>query len=214
MHIRRSGLAFNEEAVSHVVSAVLLMLIFLSVVSSAISVGIPLLGKALASMDVQRSKEILSSLDTAIRTSAQGTLEYRVYRGYLCGEKHPVEVTLTHASNNSVYKTIRFNSSLLGYKARGYPQVSVSYAPETWLQMQNGSKILHLGVLEIDYDFVSEPGYHRVRFDSETVNSSYAGNFTVYIDYHQYDRARYYFNVSRVDVEVRRVRMWDEEWRG
>lgn len=214
MHIRRSGLVFNEDAISNVISAVLLMLIFLSVFSSAISVAVPVLGKALASMDMQRSKDILSSLDTTIRRSAQGTLEYRLYRGYLSGEKQQIDMMLTYSSNNSIYKTIRFNSSLLSYKTQGYPSTSISYTPETLLQMQNGSKILYIGVSEIDYDFVPESGYHRIRFDSEWVNSSYTGNFTVYINYHQYNRKRYYFNISRIDVDIRKIKMWDEEWRG
>jgi hypothetical protein len=36
----------------------------------------------------------------------------------------------------------------------------------------------------------------------------------VHLNYHQYNRSRYYSNISRVDFEIKKISIWDEEWRG
>ena len=212
MHIEPSSLESNEEATSNLISTMLLMIIFTGLVLSAISFAVPLLGKAVAVADMQKAKDVLSSLDETMRTDAQGTLEYRLYHGYLSGEKQGIDVQINYSSNNSIYRTINLNGCTLYYKqAEEYPCPSVSYTTET--SLQNGS-VLRLGISEIDCDLVPQPGYHRIRFSSYQENSSHTGNFTVHLNYHQYNRSRYYSNISRVDFEIKKISIWDEEWRG
>lgn len=212
MHIGSSNLEFNDEAVSNIISTILLMVIFMVMVLSAVSFAVPLLGSALAVADMQKAKDILSSLDTSISTDAQGKLEYRLYNGYLSGENHGIDLEINYSSNNSIYRTVILSSSALSYRqVQGYPPPSISYIPET--SLQNGN-MLHLALLEIEYDLVPYPGYHRIRFNSHPENSSFTGEFTVHIRDHQYKRSRYFFNISRIDLEIRKISVWDEEWRG
>jgi len=210
MHIEPSSLESNEEATSNLISTMLLMIIFTGLVLSAISFAVPLLGKAVAVADMQKAKDVLSSLDENMRTDAQGTLEYRSYHGYLSGEKQGIDVHIY--SNNSIYRTINLSGCTLYYKqAEEYPCPSISYTTET--SLQNGG-VLRLAVSEIDCDLVPQPGYHRIRFSSYQENSNHTGNFTVHLNYHQYNRSRYYSNISRVDFEIKKISIWDEEWRG
>ena len=212
MHIEPSGLVSNKEATSNIISAVLLMIIFLGVVLSAISFATPLLGKALIAGDMQRAKDVLSSLDEAIRTNTEGTLEYRLYNGSLRGENQKIDLQINYSSNNSIYRTTSFNGCTLYYiQAEEYPSPSISYPPE--ISLQNESK-LHLVISEIDHDLVPQPGYHRIRFNSYSENSSHTGDFTVHLIDHQYNRSRYFFNITKVDLEIRKISIWDEEWRG
>jgi len=186
MHIEPSGLVSNKEATSNIISAVLLMIIFFGVVLSAISFTTPLLGKALIVGDMHRAKDVLSSLDEAIRTNTEGTLEYRLYNGSLCGENQRIDLQINYSSNNSIYRTTSFNGCTLYYRQAGeYPSPSISYPPEISL-----------------------------RFNSYSENSSHTGNFTVHLIDHQYNRSRYFFNITKVDLKIRKISIWDEEWRG
>ena len=212
MHIEPSGLTSNNEATSNIISAVLLMIIFLGVLLSAIAFATPLLGKVLTAGEMQRAKDVLSSLDEAIRTNTEGTLEYRFNNGSLCGENHRIDLQINYSSNNSIYSTNSFNSCTLYYRqAEGYPSPSISYSPE--ISLQNGST-LNLIISEIDHDLVSQPGYHRIRFKSNSETISYTGNFTVHLTDHKYKRSRYFFNITKIDLEKKRTSIWDEEWRG
>jgi hypothetical protein len=212
MHIEPSSLASNEEATSNIISTVLLMIIFLGVVLSAISFATPLLGRTLAAADMQKAKDVLSSLDAAIRTNTGGTLEYRLYNGSLHGENQRIDLHINYSSNNSIYRTISLNGCTLYYsQAQEYPSPSISYPPE--ISLQNESN-LRLVISEIEHDLVPYPGYHRIRFNSYSENISHTGDFTVHLTDHQYNRSRYYFNISRVDLEIRKISIWDEEWRG
>jgi hypothetical protein len=209
-----TSVLIDEKATSNIVSAVLLMLIFAGMLSSAISFAVPMLGNAAAVIEMQRAKDVLSLIDAAIRTNPQETLEYRLYNGYLNAENQRIDLLLINSSDNSIERTIRLNSSALYYKVQEYPSPSISYAPDISLQMQNDSKTLNLAMSEIYYDAFPQPGYHRIRLCSESFNYSYPENYTVHIIYHQYNRSRYYFNISRVDLEIRKISVWDEEWRG
>ncbi len=212
MHIEPSNLASNKEATSNIISTVLLMIIFLGVVLSAISFATPLLGRTLAAADMQRAKDVLSSLDEVIRTNTEGTLEYRLYNGFLCGEKQRIDLQINYSSNNSIYSTTSLYSCTLYYRqAEEYPSPSISYSPE--ISLQNKST-LHLVISEIDYDLVPQPGYHKIRFNSYSENNSHTGDFTVHLIDHQYNRSRYFFNITKLDLELRKISIWDEEWRG
>ncbi|MGP8320758.1 MAG: hypothetical protein ACT6FE_00320 [Methanosarcinaceae archaeon] len=210
MHIGPYSLASNEKATSNLISTMLLMIILTGVILSAISFAVPILGRAVAVADMQKAKDVLSSLDKSIRTDTQGTMEYRLYHGYLIEEKQKIDVQIKHL-NNSIYRTINLNSCTFNYKqAEDIPCPSISYATET--SLQNGG-VLRIDMSEIDCDLVPQPGYHRIRFSSYQENSSHTGNFTVHINYHQYNRSRYYSNIKRVDFEIKKISVWDEEWR-
>lgn len=211
MHIGPSSLISNKEATSNIISAVLLMIIFLGVVLYAISFTTHLLAKALIAVDMQRAKDVLSSLDEAVRTNSEGTLEYRLYNGSLCVEKQRIDLQINYSSNNSIYRTASLNGCTLYYwQAEEYPAPSISYSPEISLQNET---TLHLVISEIDHDLVPQPGYHRIRFNSFSENSSHTGDFTVHLIDHQYNRSRYFFNITKVDLEIRKISLWDEEWR-
>ncbi|MBU4075271.1 MAG: hypothetical protein KKI06_00905 [Euryarchaeota archaeon] len=209
-----TSVLIDEKAASNIVSAVLLMLIFVGVLSSAVSFAVPILGNAAAAIEMQRAKDVLSLIDAAVRTNPQTTLEYRLYNGYINAEKQRIDLLLINSSTGLTNESIVLKSSTLYYKAQEYPSPSISYAPEISLQMQNGNKTLNLALSEICYDALPQPGYHRIRFSSEVSNSSFTGEFTVHIRDHQYNRSRYFFNISRIDLEIRKISMWDEEWRG
>ncbi|HJH32640.1 MAG TPA: hypothetical protein C5S50_10825 [Methanosarcinaceae archaeon] len=212
MHIGPSSLVSNEKATTNLISTMLLMIIFTGVLLSAISFAIPMLGKAVAVADMQKAKDVLSSLDETIRTDAQGTLEYRLSHGYLSGNKQEIDVQINYSSNNSIYSTTNLNGCTIHYMpTEEFPCPSIRYTPET--SLQNGG-LLRLSLSEIDCDLVPQPGYHRISFSSYQENSSHTGNFTVHINYHQYNRSRYYSNISRVDFEIKKISVWDEEWRG
>ncbi|MGP8329731.1 MAG: hypothetical protein ACT6FF_05390 [Methanosarcinaceae archaeon] len=211
MHIGPSGLTSNEKATSNLISTMLLMIILTGVILSAISFAVPILGRAVAVADMQKAKDVLSSLDENIRTDTQGTMEYRLYHGYLSGEKQKIDVHIKYL-NNSIYRIINLNGCTLNYKqTEDIPCPSIRYTTET--SLQNGG-VLRLDISEVDFDLVSQPGYHRIRFSSYQENSSYTGNFTVHIKYQQYNRSRYYSNINRVDFNIKKISLWDEEWRG
>lgn len=233
MHIEPyTSVLIDEKATSNIISAVLLMLIFVGMLSSAVSFAVPILGKAAAAIEMQRAKDVLSLIDAAIKTNPQETLEYRLYNGYLNAENQRIDLLLINSSTGLTNESIVLNSTTLylkilsnnknlnpslnfqNYKVQDYPSPSISYTPDISLQMQNGNKTLNLALSEIYYDALPQPGYHRIRFSSESCSHSYPENYTVHIIYHQYNRSRYYFNISRVDLEIKKISMWDEEWRG
>ncbi len=215
MHIEPyTSVLINEKAASNIVSAVLLMLIFVGMLSSAVSFAVPILGNAAAAIEMQRAKDVLSLIDAAVRTNPQAALEYRLYNGYIYAENQRFELLLINSSTSLTNESIVLNSTTLYYKTQDYSSPSISYAPDISLQMQNGNKTLNLTLSEICYDALPQPGYHRIRFSSESFNYSYPENYTVRIIDHRYNRSRYYFNISRIELKIRKISMWDEEWRG
>ncbi|GFO96186.1 hypothetical protein ig2599ANME_0373, partial [groundwater metagenome] len=126
MHIEPyTSVLIDEKATSNIVSAVLLMLIFVGVLSSAVSFAVPILGNAAAAIEVQRAKDVLSLIDAAIKTNPQETLEYRLYNGYIYAENQRIELLLINTSSSSVDRII-LNSTALYYKAQEYPSPSIS----------------------------------------------------------------------------------------
>jgi len=214
MHIEPSSLKSSEEGTSNLISTLLLMIIFAGMVLSAVSFAVPMLGRAVAVADMQRAEDVLSALDANIRTNTQGTMEYRLFTGYLSGEKERIDLRINYSANNSIYMDMNFSSCTLYYlQSEEYPSPSISYPPE--MSLQSGGT-LHLAISEIEHDFVPYPGYHKIRFSSSRENSSHTGdgNFSVHINDHHYNRSRYYSNITTVDLNIKRISIWDEEWRG
>ncbi len=204
MHIESSGLMLNENATSNIISATILMLIFLTMLSSAISFTIPLLSKTLQAIELQKARNILHELDMHINAE-QGSMEYRLYNGYISKENKIVEVYLNSTFNST---HIYLNAPVLYYANDKFPQPSISYTP--FVKQSNHD--LNISLSDIQYDFIPQPGYHRIRFYSHNKYTSYTGNFTVCI-HQEYNRKRCYFNITKVNLNIKKIEMWDEEWR-
>jgi hypothetical protein len=212
MRIKPSSLRCNDKGTSNIISTMLLMVIFTGMMMSAISFAVPLLGRVATAADIQRAEDVLSALDANIRTNSEGTMEYRLFKGCLDKEKQMIDLQIYYSTNSSTYRNMSFSGGSLYYRqSENDSSYSISYPPE--MSMLN-SNTLHLTITEIEHDPVPLSGYHKIRFSSSQENATYTGDFRVLINDRQYNRSRYYSNISTVDLDIRKISIWDEEWRG